>query len=196
MARTQADNYDQVRSRIIEAAAKVFANRGAHVATIIDIGEAIGSSKSRMYHYFPSKEAILFEMLKRHIDALVARAEEVVASDLPPSERLTRYIEVHLEQYISNRNAQTVLMKDVDALPPKELQAVRVLERKLVRLLSDLIRSIAPPAKTDGDATVTALLIYGMLNWTYTWYRPGGKVRPSDLARRITSLCLQGLSGK
>jgi AcrR family transcriptional regulator len=194
VARTRAKNYDDVRDQILTAAAKVFATKGAHAATIIDIGEACKASKSRLYHYFPSKEAVLFELLKRHVEFLVEKAREVVSKDQRADLKLIDFIDVHLQYYRENEYAQSVIWPGSSLLPPKELKVIKALERDLLRLLSSLLEELRPRSKPSQPAVIDALLIYGMLNWTLTWYRAEGPVSRQQLARRIANMCLHGIA--
>lgn len=193
MARTRSKNYDDVRDQILTTAAKVFATKGAHAATIIDIGEACKASKSRLYHYFPSKEAVLFEVLKRHVEFLVEKAREVVSKEQPADLKLIDFIDVHLQYYRENEYAQSVIWPGSSLLPPKELKVIKALERELLRLLSSLLAELRPRSKPSQPAVVDALLVYGMLNWTLTWYQAQGPVNRQQLARRIADICLRGV---
>ena len=88
MARTQAEDYDARRSDIVDKAAALFAERGFHGASIADLAEACGTSKSLLYHYYASKEEILFDVMHDHVRALLDAAEEVAASKAPSMDKL------------------------------------------------------------------------------------------------------------
>ena len=70
MARTQAADYEQRREAIVEKAAERFASQGFRGASVADLAEAVGASKSLIYHYYPSKEDILFEVMDSHLQEL------------------------------------------------------------------------------------------------------------------------------
>jgi AcrR family transcriptional regulator len=195
VARTRSENYNDVRDQILTAAAKVFATKGVHAATIIDIGAACKASKSRLYHYFPSKEAVLFQVLKRHVESLVGKAKEVVRKNQPADLRLIEFIDVHLQYYRENQYAQSIIWPGKSVLPPKELRAIKVLERELLQLLLALLEELHPRSKNSQPPVVDALLVYGMLNWTLTWYRAEGPVSREQLSRRIAGICLHGIVG-
>jgi AcrR family transcriptional regulator len=194
MARPRAENYDQVKADIIDAAAKVFAEKGFHGANIIDIGKASGASKSRMYHYFASKEAILLALVQGHVEGLLELASEVARSSLPPARKLARFLEVHLQYYLAHREKHAVLLNDVDNLERAQRATVSQLERKLAGLLAHILAQLNPPRFAEpAVAKVHAMLIYGMINWTYTWYRPNGPVSPDALAKHVARLCVEGI---
>ena len=121
MARPKSLQFDDIRAGILAAAARLFATQGFRNTNIIDIGEACGASKSRMYHYFASKDAMLAEMLVRHVATLVEQATPLVEQGAPSArgpeparERLRAYLLLHLRHYYEARDCHTVLVEDAD----------------------------------------------------------------------------------
>lgn len=196
MARIKSSNFDDVRASILDAAARLFAAQGFRNTNIVDIGRACQASKSRMYHYFASKEAMLAEMLTQHVAKLVQRATEVAAQPQSARDRLRSYLLLHLRYYYEARDRHTVLIEDADHLPAQARAIVDRHEQQLVALLVTLLQQINPARFDDRHgATTHAMLIYGMLNWTYTWYRPSGRLSLDALADQATGLCLHGIDG-
>src|SRR3712207_5937766 len=76
MARPQSPDYDKRRDAIIAAAAHLYARRGFQGASVSDLAEACGTSKALIYHYFPSKDDILCEVMAAHLDLLVEAAQD------------------------------------------------------------------------------------------------------------------------
>ena len=83
MARPQSPDYDKRREAILAAAARLYARHGFDGASVADLAKACKSSKSLIYHYFPSKEDILGEVMTAHLDALVAAARDASRSGTP-----------------------------------------------------------------------------------------------------------------
>ena len=190
MARTKSENFDDIRATILDVAASLFAKNGFRNTNIIDIGAACNASKSRMYHYFPSKEAMLAEMLAEHVSALVAIASDLVSAPIDPRARLRNYFLAHLKYYYEQRDRHTVLIEDVYHLRAQ----VNANEQKLVGFLCALLREInAQKFKDRQAATTHAMLMYGMLNWTYTWYQPTGRLSLETLADQASDMCLHGI---
>jgi AcrR family transcriptional regulator len=84
MARTQAADYDERKQAIVEAAAALFAARGFNGASVADIAQRGKISKSLVYHYYQSKEDILYDAMISHVRALEEAAREVMAMEAPP----------------------------------------------------------------------------------------------------------------
>lgn len=196
MARGKSSNFDDIRGAILDAAAQLFARQGFRNTNIVDIGQACQASKSRLYHYFASKEAMLAEMLTQHVATLVQQATPVATQAGDARERLRGFLLLHLRYYCEARDRHTVLVEDADHLPADARTQVQRLEQQLVALLVSLLQDINPARFKDRHAATThAMLIYGMLNWTYTWYRPSGRLSLDALADQATRLCLQGIAG-
>ncbi|MFM2112907.1 MAG: hypothetical protein RLZZ271_1567, partial [Pseudomonadota bacterium] len=186
--------FDDVRETILKAAARLFAEKGFRNTNIIDIGQACGASKSRMYHYFPSKDAMLEEMLTQHVDGLIEQARRVAEGPAPADEALRDYIYLHLKYYHEGRDRHTVLIEDVGCLDEASQKKILAAEQTLMNYLASLLQKVNPEKfATKPMASAHAMLIYGMLNWTYTWYKPTGKLNLDVLATEAAELCLHGV---
>ncbi|AKJ69346.1 TetR/AcrR family transcriptional regulator [Pandoraea sp.] len=194
MARTRAENFDDIKLEILTAAAHLFAQKGFRNTNIIEIGAACNASKSRMYHYFPSKEAMLEAMLLDHVNGLLIIARDITASKLSPEEKMRQFVLAHLHYYFGARDRHKVLLADAEYLPEATLNEVRHAEQGLVKQLEALLKELNPKKFASRiDTSTHAMLIYGMLNWTYTWYEPTGKLNLKDLAQKAADMCLHGV---
>jgi AcrR family transcriptional regulator len=194
MARTKSENFEDIKDEILTAAAKLFAEKGFRNTNIIDIGQACNASKSRMYHYFPSKESMLQAMLEAHVGGLLVLAREIAQTQAEAQQKFRRYVFVHLQYYYRYRDQHEVLIEDADHLPEGARATVNQAEQQLVGFLIAILRELnAERFKDKQVATTHAMLIYGMLNWTYTWYKPSGKFNLESLADQASALCLNGV---
>lgn len=182
MARTQAADYGKKRLAITEHAAKLFAERGFVGASISDLASVCGVSKSLIYHYYASKEAILFDVMNDHVEALQAALDRVDASD-PPDAQLRALSRSLLDQYVGAADSQKVLLYELPSLPAEERQAIIEKQRTLLDRVESLLGALNPDLAADhGRMRVKVMLYFGMLNWTHTWYRPTGPVARDELA--------------
>lgn len=195
MARTKSEEFDHIKEHILECAMKLFASKGFANTNIIEIGKACKASKSRMYHYFPSKESILETMLRSHVEELLAIVSEIASKDEDPAHVFELYIRTHLEYYYQNSERHSVLIQDADHLSPKARKDLKAAEARLVAFLITVLQRLNKERYQERHIAVAhAMLIYGMLNWTYTWYKPSGHLSFETLAREATDLCLNGIS--
>lgn len=193
MSRIRADDYDEKKQLILRNAAELFAGKGFGSATMIDVAQACGASKSRLYHYFSSKEEVLFAIAMDHVSAVFEELSEITSLPLPAVERFSRLVAAFMKQAAASRSEHLVLVNDVHFLPEDKRQQVRELEGQLVELLITLLKEINPelmrPVKVR---TPYAMLLFGMMIWTFTWYEKGGALSTDELALRISRLFLHG----
>jgi AcrR family transcriptional regulator len=83
MPRVRSDDYDAKTHAILDSAAALFAKVGYPSAKMQDIAKACGASKSMLYHYFPTKDDLLYAMLEEHLQRVIVALEEALAADPP-----------------------------------------------------------------------------------------------------------------
>jgi len=195
MPRTQSADYPLRREAIVDAAAELIAARGFLGASMADLAQACGGSKSLLYHYFPAKEDILYAIMESHL-AVLEDAADSVGEALPAREGLRSLLGAWLARYAGARARHVVLLNGLDFLPPdRRLEIVRR-QRGLVQRLERLIAGVRPAlAEQPATLRATAMLAFGMINWTHTWYDPQGAIDPQRLADLACDLMLTGLAG-
>lgn len=196
MARTRAIDFDDKQQLILDTAADLFASRGFASTSINEVAVACGASKSWLYHYHKSKEAILFAILSTHIKEILVRAVEVFDEADPPEKRFRKFLHEIMDIYAEARSKHVVLLNDIGNLPQQQQDEIRALERRMVEHLIRLLRDLNPALLDERQAQkVYAMLFYGMVNWTYTWFDQKGPLAPGELADRIGDLFLNGFIG-
>lgn len=191
MPRIRSDDYDTKAQAIMDSAAAIFAREGYPAAKMQDVAKACGATKSMLYHYYPTKDDLLFAMLQEHLGRLIAAMEEALGSKASPRERLQSLIEVYTQKSSQSRRRHMVAMNDVKYLPKARQTILIQLQRQLTELVSQLLRELNPGLPDEVYKPYTMMLI-GMLNWTDFWYRPNGTVKPQELCDRLTRLFLKG----
>lgn len=137
---------------------------------------------------------MLETMLRSHVDELLAIVSDIAQKDGDPAEVLELYIREHLEYYYRNSERHSVLIQDADHLSAKARKDLKAAEARLVSFLIAILQRLNKTRYSDRHIAVAhAMLIYGMLNWTYTWYKPSGHLSFETLAREATGLCLHGI---
>ncbi|MGY3607371.1 TetR/AcrR family transcriptional regulator [Bradyrhizobium sp. Leo121] len=193
MTRPRSPDYDSIQASIIKQAAGLFANRGYAATSIGDIAAACDCSKSRLYHYFESKEAILVFMLTEHVDKLLAGCDDILSGREDEIACFQKLIRFFLQIYSVSRDKHVVMLTCMEFLPNNVRKDVIKKQRQLISIVTDMLAKIRPErAKDEASAHVDAMLFFGMINWTYTWFKPDGRMMPTDLADRCVSLFLDG----
>jgi AcrR family transcriptional regulator len=194
MARTQSKDYSSIKLSILDNAANLFAEKSYSNTSIIEISEASGLSKSGIYHYFKSKREILYTMLSEHIRALFDQMGAALNSSKDPAEQFYTLSLLMMQTYSKSKSRHAVLMREIDNLPANERREIVALERQVVKFTENLIGKIKPELYLiDKAQRPVAMLFFGMMNWTYTWYDTNKGVDPDQLARMASSIFLNGL---
>lgn len=189
MARTQAADYEERREAIVEKAADLFAARGFLGASVSDIAKACKTSKSLLYHYYPSKEDVLYAVMASHIDRLVEDVETAAAEPGDARSRLRRLLHLFMADYVGAASRQKVLLNELDNLPADRRTAIIAKQRRMVDAVQALLVEIDPTlAKDKGEARARTMLLFGMINWTGNWYDPAGALKPDTIADRAFDL--------
>lgn len=193
MARTRSSDYDAIQQSILDRTADVFATRGYAANSIGDIAKACGCSKSRLYHYFDSKERILSTMLIEHVDQLLEGGHAVLQQPIKPIEKFRALLHFFLEIYAVSRSKHIVMLTCIDFLPDELRSEVVGKQRELISFVRDILCELRPEAATNRmQLHMDTMLFFGMINWTYTWYSAKGVISPQELADRCLSLFLSG----
>jgi AcrR family transcriptional regulator len=191
MARTRAATYDDQRALILARAAELFARRGYSAATMNDVAAACAVSKATLYHYVRDKPALLARIALAHVERLEAVVAEVRARRLAPDAELRALIEAFMAVYAGAQHEHRVLTEDVKFLADAERLAVVAGQKRVVAAFAATITRVRPDLKPR--ATPLAMLLFGMINWTFTWLKPGGALTHADLAPMVLQLFFGGL---
>jgi len=193
MARTRSENYEDIRLGILSKAAKLFASKGYERSSITDLSEACQLSRGALYHYFGSKEAILFAMLDRLVHSLLERLKAAAAPGGAPVETLARVIEAFVEHNARSPDEQVILLNDLGALSEREQNEITRIERQIVNLVADVLVPLNSSRKiTRSTKKIYTMMLVGIVNYTFTWYDPKGSVSPKQFAHMATDLFLNG----
>jgi AcrR family transcriptional regulator len=192
MVRPRADNYEQRRQAILDAAAGLFARESFAGTSIAAIAEQCGTSKALLYHYYPSKETLLYDMLCAHCKLLEETAEDAVDHDQSPEIALQSLIRSLMNVYITSRDKHVVLLNDLGALPEEQQLQIKELQRSVVQVIKKLLVRLRPELRAE-EQTSLAMYLMGAINWTYTWFSIDGPMSAQEYADMATSLFLNGV---
>ena len=191
MPRVRSDDYETKSNAIMDCAAVLFAKAGYPSAKMQDIAVACGATKSMLYHYYPTKDDLLFAMLKEHLERVIQGVEESIAGKGQPRDRLMTMVQTYTQKSSQSRRRHVVAMQDVKYLPKPKQAPLLELQRRVTDRVADLLRELNPGLPEETYKPYTMMLL-GMLNWTDTWYRPAGPMKPQELCDRISRLFLKG----
>jgi AcrR family transcriptional regulator len=194
VARTRAIDYDTSRDAILANAVQAFAQSGYPSATMAELARTCGTSKAGLYHYYPSKEALLFDSLDRYTKRLIGLTEDTIAAGNLPIQSLRLLISRFLAEYRTSRDFHMALLHDVKFLPLEQQALIKGQERQVVDYFADTIEASFPQVITAANKKPLTMSLLGAMNFTFAWLREDGAISYEQYAQWVTELWLTGLS--
>jgi TetR/AcrR family transcriptional regulator, cholesterol catabolism regulator len=175
-------------------AAQIFRDRGYDATSVSDLARALGMTKAGLYHYFDSKEALLFEIMVYGLERVRDDVVVPVQSIKDPEERLRQIVMRHARIATDGKGAVAHLGDEIRALPAGSRRQVE--ER--MRFYVNLIRRTLQELKAAGrlrpvDTTVAAFSVLGMILWLPRWFRQDGRLSQERVAQEIAEIAVGGL---
>ncbi|CAG9256200.1 TetR/AcrR family transcriptional regulator [Paraburkholderia unamae] len=199
MARTRAPDHETQRDQILELAAAKFAQTSYPSTSMSDLAAASGTSKARLYHYYESKEAILFDLLDRYTKRLMLIIAEVEGASqrrgLDERESFAELIRAFLVEYETSHSRHVALLNDVKYLVDAQREIVLNRQRDVVAAFTRQLARAYPGRVTSENQTALTMMVFGMINWTFTWLKPGGRMGYRDFAEQVIAVVDHGLKG-
>ena len=195
MARTRANDFEEKQRGILNNAAAVFAEQGMDKASMAQIAKAAAVSKALLYHYYPSKDALIFAIIVTHLEELETAIEEADDPTLPPKLRLRQLVGTVLESYRGADNEHKVQLNASAALTDTQKAEIMAIERQVVKRFSAVLRDINPELDNKERPLLmpVTMSLFGMMNWVYMWFKDGGRISRDDYADVATTLILEGI---
>lgn len=181
--------------RIVGAAVRLFAAKGFDATTVQEVVEAASVTKGALYHYFQSKDDLLFEIYRSLIGRQMADLDEIVAAGLDPATTVRRILVSLVETTAASVDETAVFVREMHRLDADRMASFRAERRRY----HETFRSVVEQAQRDGrfssavPADTAVLIALGVVNQLPTWYRPEGPKSPTRLGEEIADFVLAGL---
>ena len=194
MARTRASDYDEKRTAILRRAAAIFAEKSVSGASMADLAREIGASKSLIYHYYESKDDLVFDIVHSHLMEIEEVFAEVDDPQLSAEEKIRLLVRLLLERYRDADNHHKVQLNGIGNLPEDKARQIQDVERRIVNNLSDLIVAFHPAVKNDKRLVKPVTMsLFGIINWVYMWFKEDGPMTREEYADLAVSIFLNGI---
>jgi AcrR family transcriptional regulator len=205
MARPKSADHHLKRDEILDAAAACFAQLSYPAASMQEVAARLGTSKARIYHYYESKEALLFDLMDRYTQRLLAIIGETQAQaqrrKLDDKAALHVLVEAFLIEYESSANKHVALLNDTKFLSNEaqsgtlsQRDIIVQRQRDIVSAFTGFLRRAYPQRFNDANQTALTMMLMGMINWTFTWLRPGGPISYAQFAKEVVATLEHGFS--
>jgi AcrR family transcriptional regulator len=185
--------FDRRLSEILSHATGVFCDKGYKGASMRDLSRASGMSLAGLYHYFGSKERLLYLIQKHTFSTIVEELKKRLAGVADPAERIRIFIQNHLEYFVTNQSGLKVLAHEDEALKNGFNSEVAAIKREYYRICLGLMEDLKRKHKLDFNSRTTVMSLFGMINWIYTWYKPRHDGTAEALAQQMSTIILSGV---
>ncbi len=188
-------NADERRRELVTQAADLFDRSGYHTTNVAAVAEAAGLRKPTLYHYFTSKDEILFWIHEEFIDLLISK--EAARAPLPAAEALFEVMADVLELMQTHRGHVRVFFEHHRELALEDRETIRSKRDAYQEAVETIVRhGVRDGEFREVDPRLTTLALFGMCNWAYQWYAPEGPLTPREIAERFFDLLFHGLKGE
>lgn len=194
MARGKSASYDDQRDMILQRAAQLFAKHGYPSTSMNQVAQACNLSKATLYHYYRDKYSLLVSIADGHVSRLAAMVEDEQTLLLEGAARLRHLINRIVEEYSDAQDAHRVLTEDVKFLEPADRERVLDKERLVVAGFARAVADMQPGLASDHLSKPLTMLLFGMVNWMFTWMKPDGELNHAAMGPIVADLFLGGIA--
>lgn len=183
------------RDEVIEAATRIFEEKGYEAASIQDVADELGILKGSLYHYIDSKEELLFTIIDDVHRRSLAELEQWLEMEADTLTRLRALIRLQVIGQCRDIRKASVFLHDFRSLSPQRQARILAERDRFDMLMRDVIKD----GQRDGsiaaevDAKLATMAIFGIVNWISQWWRADGERSPDEVADEYADLVLCGL---
>ncbi|MHB9754347.1 TetR/AcrR family transcriptional regulator [Streptomyces sp. BYX5S] len=185
------------RGELLHTAAEVFAEQGYNATTVRKIADHAGMLAGSLYYHFDSKESMLEEILRTFLDELWSGYDTVLDDELGPRETLEALVTESFREIDRHRAAVAIYQRESQQLVAQErFEFLAESQRRFERTwLTTLERGVAEQVfRSDLDIRLTYRFVRDTVWVAASWYRPGGRHSPEEIARQYLSMVLDGIA--
>ncbi|WP_239154013.1 TetR/AcrR family transcriptional regulator [Amycolatopsis sp. FDAARGOS 1241] len=195
-AKTAPDEQAAVPRRLLKQATKLFAKKGFDRTSVQEIVEAAGVTKGALYHYFGSKDDLLYEIYARVLREQTSQLERVASSAAPLRERLAAAASDVVVSSIDNLDDNTIFLQSMHQLSAEKRKMVRAERRKYHERFRRLIEEgqASGEFRSDKPADLVVDFFFGAVHHLGTWYRRGGPLSAREVGDHFADMLLAVLS--
>lgn len=196
MARTIGSNGTRTAEAIRQAGVKLIYRHGYEAMSLRQLAAEVGLQSGSLYKYFENKQNLLFDIVREHMEDLIAKAEADLAGVTDPLARLKTYTAFHLRYHMTRMAHVFIANMEIRSLEEEHRAAIVARRRHYEGLLEDILRQGAEAGVFQvGEPKVATYAIISMLTGICMWYRPEGRLSQDDLIGIYTGLVVGGVTG-
>lgn len=185
------------RLSILNAAAKIFNERGYHQTSVDDVADALGVSKPTLYYYLKNKEQMLFECSRIATEQVHDMLDEVRKTEANGWDKLSLVFRGYAQVMTTDFGICLILHAAPGSLPDDSREKLWVGRRRLNREVERIIaQGIADRSIRNCDPLTLSFAIFGAFNWITYWYKSNGPLAPEQIADSFMKLFADGVKAR
>lgn len=194
MARLAGSNGKATANAIHKHSLELIARHGFAAVSMRMIADAVGVQPGALYQYHPTKQALLLDIMEKHLKALLEAWAKESQTELPASEALERFAKFHIRYNIKRPDEVFIAYMELRSLEPDEFKLIEELRRQYEDELKIIIaKGIKENSFKVEDAHVTAMATLAMLTGINTWYRSGGRLSQKKIEDIYVNMVLRSV---
>jgi len=186
--------FDRRLADVLAHASRIFCEKGYEGASMRDLSRATRMSLAGLYHYFESKEDLLYLIQKHTFTTIIDTLRQKLEGSTDPEERLRIFVHNHLEYSLANKEAMKVLVHEDDTLKNGRGAEIAAIKREYYHICFDLLEDLRRAKGLEFSGRLAVLSLFGMINWIYTWHNPRVDADAGALARHMSDIFLRGVT--
>ena len=191
--RLRGPRFERQLGRILDYATAVFYEKGYERATMRDLSRASGLSLAGLYHYFESKEKLLYLIQRYYFRTVMELLDQRLKNISEPEDRVRAFIHNHLEYFVANFKAYKVLSHEDDVLGKGMGAEIVALKREYYRRCATLVEDLKRSRRLEFNTRIAVMGLFGSINWLHTWYNPRADASADVVAAQISQVFLNGI---
>ncbi|MCT8999693.1 TetR/AcrR family transcriptional regulator [Chelativorans intermedius] len=192
MARTAGSNGEKTEAAIREAALRLMARHGFEAVSMRQLAAEVGVQPAALYRYFPTKEELLYTLMRAHMEALIASWEAARPETGDAAARLAAFVDNHIRFHVARRHSTHVSNMELRSLSPARLSHILRLRGSYEKELRNILRA---GAQSDvfriEDTALTAMAIIQMITGVIVWFRPDERLSVEEVAHTYHIMTLR-----
>jgi TetR/AcrR family transcriptional regulator, cholesterol catabolism regulator len=185
--------FERRLGEILSHATEVFCDKGYEGASMRDLSRATGMSLAGLYHYFGSKERLLYLIQKDTFTTIVERLKARLEGVADPEQRIRVFVQNHLEYFMAHQSGLKVLSHEDEALKNGFASELAAIKRQYYRICVGLMDDLKRERRVEFNSRTAVMSLFGMINWIYTWYNPRVDGTAEELGQEMAGIFLSGV---
>jgi AcrR family transcriptional regulator len=189
MARTVGSDGERTEAAIREAAAALIARHGYDAVSMRQLAAEVGVQAAALYRYFPTKEDLLFTLMREHMDGLIESWRRLRPAGSDPAARLSAFVSNHIGFHVARRHATHLSNMELRSLSPDRLTAILKLRTAYEKELRQILRDgAAERVFTIDDVGLSAMAIIQMITGVIVWFRPDERLTVREVTNTYLAM--------